>query len=683
MAPAGIEPARPYGQRILSPQRLPVPPRGHSSSLQITIPFRASQVALCLWLTYIRQMVDNKPKNALERGAELIRGYVKNLPESPGVYRMLGEKGEVLYVGKAKALKKRVANYALVGKLPIRLQRMVAQTYTMEFVQTHTEVEALLLESNLIKKLKPHYNILLRDDKSFPYILITGDHEYAQIKKHRGARKRKGEAGGGEYFGPFASASAVNHTIDVLQRVFKLRNCSDNVFATRKRPCLQYHIKRCTAPCVGKISQAAYAGDVDKARKFLTGESRAIQDEFVRDMQAASAAQDYETAADYRDRIKALTSIQARQDINIEGIGDADVMAIARREGKTCVQVFFFRGGQNYGNRSYFPRHDPEETESHILSVFMAQFYESKPVPSQIYVSHVPDEAALLQEALGFREKPAKKVTISKPTRGKRKRLSDFVMRNAEEALKRHLMERAGEGEFLKAVAELFDMEAPPRRIEVYDNSHISGTNMVGGMIVAGPDGFQKGAYRKFNIKQADAADDYGMMREVMTRRFTRALKEDAARESEDWPDLLLIDGGKGQLSAVKEALEEVGVWQDLTVVAIAKGPDRNAGREQFFMEGRPSFQLPLNDPTLHYLQRLRDEVHRFAIGAHRTRRTGDISKSPLDEIPGIGARRKRALLLHFGSAKEVAGAGIKDLQNVDGISRAVAEKIYNFFNDK
>ncbi len=626
-------------------------------------------------------MDDAKPINALDRGSALIREYVKKLPESPGVYRMVNEKGEVLYVGKAKALKKRVVNYALVTKLPIRLQRMVAETHSMEFVQTHTEVEALLLESNLIKKLKPRYNILLRDDKSFPYIMITADHDFPQIKKHRGARKSKKD-GGGEYFGPFASAGAVNHTIEVLQRVFKLRNCSDNVFASRKRPCLQYHIKRCTAPCVGKILQEGYLADVDKARKFLTGESRAIQDEFVRDMQAASEAMDYELAAEYRDRIKALTSIQARQDINIEGIGDADVMAIARREGKTCVQVFFFRGGQNYGNRSYFPRHDPEETESHILSVFMAQFYESKPVPSFIHTSHLPDERELLEEALGFKEKPQKKVTIDTPQRGKRRRLIDFVLKNAEEALKRHLMERAGEAEFLRQVGDLFDMEAPPRRVEVYDNSHISGTNMVGGMIVAGPDGFQKGAYRKFNIKQADAADDYGMMREVMTRRFSRALKDNLTRESEDWPDLLLIDGGKGQLSSVKEALVELGVWEDLTVVAIAKGPDRNAGREQFFIDGRPSFQLPEHDPVLHYLQRLRDEVHRFAIGAHRTRRTGDISKSPLDEISGIGGRRKKALLLHFGSAREVARAGIDDLQKVAGISRSVAEKIYNHFNE-
>ncbi len=626
-------------------------------------------------------MDDAKPINALDRGSALIREYVKKLPESPGVYRMINEKGEVLYVGKAKALKKRVVNYALVTKLPIRLQRMVAETHSMEFVQTHTEVEALLLESNLIKKLKPRYNILLRDDKSFPYIMITADHDFPQIKKHRGARKSKKD-GGGEYFGPFASAGAVNHTIEVLQRVFKLRNCSDNVFASRKRPCLQYHIKRCTAPCVGKIPQEGYLADVDKARKFLTGESRAIQDEFVRDMQAASEAMDYELAAEYRDRIKALTSIQARQDINIEGIGDADVMAIARREGKTCVQVFFFRGGQNYGNRSYFPRHDPEETESHILSVFMAQFYESKPVPSFIHTSHLPDERELLEEALGFKEKPQKKVTIDTPQRGKRRRLIDFVLKNAEEALKRHLMERAGEAEFLRQVGDLFDMEASPRRVEVYDNSHISGTNMVGGMIVAGPDGFQKGAYRKFNIKQADAADDYGMMREVMTRRFSRALKDNLTRESEDWPDLLLIDGGKGQLSSVKEALVELGVWEDLTVVAIAKGPDRNAGREQFFIDGRPSFQLPEHDPVLHYLQRLRDEVHRFAIGAHRTRRTGDISKSPLDEISGIGGRRKKALLLHFGSAREVARAGIDDLQKVAGISRSVAEKIYNHFNE-
>lgn len=622
-------------------------------------------------------MEQNSDKQtALERGAQIIRDYVSRLPATPGVYRMIAENGEVLYVGKAKALKKRVVSYTHVDKLPIRLQRMVALTHSMEFVNTHTEVEALLLESNLIKKLKPRYNILLRDDKSFPYILITGDHDFPQIKKHRGARKQKGE-----YFGPFASAGAVNHTIEILQRIFKLRNCSDSIFANRQRPCLQYHIKRCTAPCVGKVDEETYAAQIKQAQQFLSGESKAIQEVFASRMQAASAAESYEEAAEYRDRIKALSAIQSKQDINLEGIGDADVMALAQREGKSCVQVFFFRGGQNFGNRSYFPRHDVEEKDTDVLSVFMAQFYENKPVPANIFVSHNPSEEKLLEEALATRRDRGK-VSISKPTRGKCKRLLDFVARNAEDALKRNLAERASEAKHLKAVAELFDMEEPPTRVEVYDNSHISGTNMVGAMIVAGAEGFQKSAYRKFNIKEAEKGDDYGMMREVMTRRFTRALKEGIDTSSEDWPDLLLIDGGKGQLSAVTETLEEIGVLDDVTVVAIAKGEDRNAGREEFFMNGKQSFQLPVNDPTLHYLQRIRDEVHRFAIGAHRTRRKNDIAKSPLDDIPGIGPKKKKALLMRFGSAKDVAGAGVKDLQEVEGISKAVAEKIYNYFNE-
>ncbi len=628
-------------------------------------------------------MADQEPQklNPVERGAGVIRDYVVNLPATPGVYRMISESGEVLYVGKAKALKKRVVSYTHIDKLPIRLQRMVSQTVTMEFVRTHTEVEALLLESNLIKKLKPRYNILLRDDKSFPYILITGDHEYAQVKKHRGARKPKGE-----YFGPFASAGAVNHTIQVLQRAFKLRNCSDSYFANRSRPCLQYHIKRCTAPCVGRVSKEAYENQVEQARQFLSGESRAVQEAFAKEMQAASDAEDFERAAEYRDRIKALAAIQSRQDINLEGIGDVDVMAMAQVEGKTCIQVFFFRGGQNFGNRPYFPRHDSEEKPADILSVFMAQFYENKPVPSAVLASHKPSEEHLLEEALTTRRDRGK-VTISKPSRGKRKRLVDFVMHNAEDALKRHLAERAGEAKHLENVAALFDMDEVPKRIEVYDNSHISGTNMVGAMIVAGSEGFRKNAYRKFNIREAEEGDDYGMMREVMSRRFTRALKEGSDPQSDDWPDLLLIDGGKGQFNAVKETLQEMGVYENLTVVGISKHEGRNAGREQFFVDGpdgrmKPPFQLPVNDPTLHYLQRLRDEVHRFAIGAHRTRRKQDISKSPLDQIPGIGAMRKRALLLHFGSAKAVAGAGIEDLRNVNGISKSVAERIYNFFNE-
>lgn len=634
--------------------------------------------------------MSNSPENnasvptSIDRGAQIIRDYVANLPATPGVYRMLGEGGDVLYVGKAKALKKRVLSYTNVNKLPNRLRRMVSLTRTMEFVHTHTEVEALLLESNLIKKLQPRYNILLRDDKSFPYILITGDHDYPQVKKHRGSRK--GEKQGRQYFGPFASAGAVNRTIDTLQRVFLLRNCTDHVFANRQRPCLQYHIKRCTAPCVDYVTKEQYAEQVDLARQFLEGENRDIQDKFAANMQEAAEAEEYEKAASYRDRIRALSAIHTQQDINLDGVGDADVLAIYQYDGKSCVQVFFFRGGRNYGNRAYFPKHDVEETKEDVLTSFISQFYENKPVPKELIISHAIEEADLLSEALSMRREKGK-VKISVPARGERKRIIDFVMRNAEDAMKRHVAERASEARHLEAVAKLFGMEEVPQRIEVYDNSHISGTNMVGAMIVAGPEGFRKNAYRKFNIREAKEGDDFGMMREVMTRRFGRALKEDVDKDSEDWPDLLLIDGGKGQLSSVKETLEDLGVFDDLTVVAIAKGEDRNAGREEFFMyeEGRlkPSFRLPLNDPTLHYLQRIRDEVHRFAIGAHRTRRKNDISKSPLDQITGIGASRKKALLMHFGSAKGVARAGIDDLQQVEGISAAMAEKIYNFFNEQ
>lgn len=614
--------------------------------------------------------------NSLDRGAELIRSYAKNLPEKPGVYRMLGAKGEVLYVGKARALKKRVVTYSHVAKLPNRLKRMVSETISMEFITTNSEVEALLLESNLIKKLQPRFNILLRDDKSFPYIMITANHDFPQVQKFRGMKNKQGE-----FFGPFASAGAVNHTIDLLQRIFRLRNCTDSYFAARKRPCLQYHIKRCTAPCVGRISKEEYAHSVEQARDFLTGKSRALQEEFQKEMEQASEEMDYERAAEFRDKIRSLSSIQVHQDINIEGLKDVDVIALYQREGKTCVQAFFFRGGQNFGNRAYFPRHDQEVTPQTIMANFMAQFYESKPVAPEILANVLPAERSLIEEALAQREKSGRKITISEPQRGQRKRLVEFVERNAREALERHLLERKGERELLEGVAKLFGMEAAPERIEVYDNSHISGTNMVGGMVVAGAEGFRKSAYRKFNIKTAEAADDYGMMREVMTRRFGRAIKEDVDREGEDWPDLLLIDGGQGQFNVVKETLEELGVWDDVTVVAIAKGPDRNAGREQFFMEGRAPFQLPVNDAVLHYLQRLRDEVHRFAIGAHRKRRSMDITKNPLDEISGIGAARKRALLHHFGSAKAIKSAGIEDLMKVEGISRAQAEKIFAFFN--
>lgn len=614
--------------------------------------------------------------SSLTRGADLIRAYARNLPEKPGVYRMLDARGEVLYVGKARALKKRVVTYAHVAKLPNRLKRMVSETVSMEFITTNSEVEALLLESNLIKKHLPRFNVLLKDDKSFPYIFITADHDFPQVKKHRGARADRGE-----YFGPFANAAAVNHTIDLLQRVFRLRNCTDSYFAARKRPCLQFHIKRCTAPCVARISAEDYARNVDQARAFLAGKSRALQDDFRAKMEQASKAMDYELAAEYRDKIKALSSIQAHQDINVEGLQDADVIAFHQREGKTCIQIFFFRGGQNFGNRAYFPRHDADVAPQTVMANFMAQFYEGRPVPADIMVSQSPAERELLEIALAAREKSGRKISISVPQRGQRRRLLEFVEKNAKEALERHLLERKGEAELLGGVAKLFGMGAAPERIEVYDNSHISGTNMVGGMVVAGAEGFRKSAYRKFNIKVAGAADDYGMMREVMNRRFGRAIREDISRDSGDWPDLLLIDGGLGQFNAVKEVLSEMGVWEDLTVVSIAKGPDRNAGREQFFMEGRAPFQLPVNDAVLHYLQRLRDEAHRFAIGAHRTRRKMDITRNPLDDIPGIGAARKKALLHHFGSAKAVKAAGIEDLLKVEGISRAQAEKIFTFFN--
>lgn len=621
-------------------------------------------------------MSDQKTETSLERGSALIRRLAKTLPDTPGVYRMLDEKGDALYVGKAKSLKKRVITYANVNKLPIRLKRMVSETQDMMFVHTHTEVEALLLESNLIKKLKPRYNVLLRDDKSFPYIMLTGDHDFPLLTKHRGAQKRKGQ-----YFGPFANAGAVNRTLIALQKAFLLRNCTDNVFDNRSRPCLQYHIKRCTAPCVGYVTKDEYAAQVDQAAKFLEGRSQDIQAELGAKMQAASDTQDYEVAAAFRDRIKALTAIQAKQDINIGNLGDADVLGLYNDGQKTCIQVFFFRSGQNMGNRAYFPRHSSDDASADILMAFMAQFYENKPIPPEIYISEDASETDLLEAAFNQKANVHRKVSISVPKRGAKLRLIDFVIRNAKEALEREQLKLASEKKFLEGVADLFDMDGPPKRIEIYDNSHISGTNMVGAMVVAGPEGLRKTAYRKFNIRRAGDADDYGMMREVMERRFGRAIREDKGPGSADWPDIILIDGGKGQLSSVMEVLEELGIEDQLTVVSIAKGEDRNAGRERFFMPGRDVFDLPLNDPLLHYLQRLRDEAHRFAIGAHRTRRKNDISKSPLDDIPGIGAKRKKALLMYFGSGEAVKNAGVDDLQKVEGISKAVAEKIYDYFH--
>jgi excinuclease ABC subunit C len=613
--------------------------------------------------------------NSLEAGVARLRGYVKNLPDTPGVYRMIDDAGDILYVGKARSLKKRVSSYMQVGKLPIRLQRMVAAIKEMEFVHTQTEAEALLLESNLIKKLKPRYNILLRDDKSFPYILMTGDHDFPQVVKHRGVKKRKGE-----YYGPFANAGDVNRTIGLLQRIFMLRNCTDSYFAQRTRPCLQYHIKRCTAPCMGLVSKAEYAEQLKEASAFLDGQSAAIQKRMAEKMQAASDAQNYEDAAGYRDRIRALSAIQARQDINIEGMRDVDVFALFQNEGQTCVQVFFFRGGRNYGNKSYFPRHSQDEESHVILSAFMAQFYVTRSASKVVLVSEMPLEHGLLEEALSGDVK----VKISAPQRGSRRRVVDFAMKNAQAALGAKMASTASEQKLLRGVAELFEMDEPPKRIEVYDNSHISGTNMVGGMIVAGEEGFMKNAYRKFNIREAEAADDYGMMREVMQRRFKAyvAQGDDAkSKDDADFPDLLLIDGGLGQFNACREVLEDYGLMDKLCMVAISKGPDRNAGREQFHMAGREAFQRPVNDPVLYYLQRLRDEAHRFAIGAHRTRRSKQISASPLDGVAGVGAKRKKALLAYFGSAKAVSGAGVEDLEKVDGISRAVAQGIYDHFH--
>lgn len=608
-------------------------------------------------------------------GVAVIEACVKTLPGSPGVYRMMNTAGDVLYVGKAKHLKKRVTSYTQPQKQSIRIQRMIAATSSMEFTTTHTEAEALLLEANLIKKLKPRYNILLRDDKSFPYILITGDHDYPQVTKHRGARDRKGE-----YFGPFASGHAVNETLAVLHKAFLLRNCSDHIFALRTRPCLQYQIKRCTAPCVAKVTHRQYAEQVDMARQFLQGRSRAIQEEFAAQMQEASARLDFEEAASYRDRIRALTQIQAEQTVNIEGIDSADVFAIYNDGGVSCVQVFFFRAGQNFGNRAYFPRHEKDENADEILSAFIAQFYTNKPVPREIISNHAIQAQELLEQAL--REKAGYKITITLPHRGDKKTLTDMAEKNAREALARRMADAQVQEAMFEKLAEIFGLPAPPERVEVYDNSHIAGSHTLGAMIVATPDGLQKNAYRKFNAKgDFIPGDDYAMMREMLSRRFQSLLRAEEDGSTAVWPDLLLIDGGQGQLTAAQEALAELGI-DDIPLVAIAKGPDRHAGRERFFIPGREPFSLPVGDPALYFLQRLRDESHRFAITSHRARRSKAIGATPLDSVPGIGARRKKALLLHFGSAKAVAEAGVADLQKVTGISKAVAERIYAFFHD-
>ncbi len=617
-------------------------------------------------------------ERAGKTGPALIKDYVKHLPNTPGVYRMIDASGDVLYVGKAKNLKNRVGSYVRLGGHTNRIAAMIAATAAMEFVVTNTETEALLLEANLIKQLKPKYNTLLRDDKSFPYILIRRDHESAQIVKHRGARRKQGS-----YFGPFASAGAVNRTLTTLQKAFLLRSCSDSVYENRSRPCMLYQIKRCSAPCVGYIEPADYDALVDDAEAFLSGRSDALRERLQREMEAAAEELEFEHAARLRNRIRALAPITTNQDVNPEGVDEADVVALHKQGGASCVQVFFFRAGQNWGNQSYFPRHDADASEANIMAAFLGQFYADKPIPACVYVSHTPTDGDLLREALSLRAE--RKITLHQPERGDKRKLVEHALRNADEALTRKLAESASQAKNLDLIAETFDLPGRPQRIEVYDNSHIQGAKAVGAMVVAGPEGFDKRSYRTFNMKAEDltAGDDYAMMREVLTRRFSRLLKAqtEATTRGDDWPDLVVIDGGAGQLSAALEVYDELGLpVSDAPLVAIAKGPDRNAGREQFFVPGRSAFQLPPNSPALFYLQRLRDEAHRFAIGTHRAKRTKDIAKNPLDDIPGVGPSRKRALLEHFGSARSVQRANVSDLEKVPGVSKRMAQAIYDWF---
>ncbi|MEQ1863239.1 MAG: excinuclease ABC subunit UvrC [Micropepsaceae bacterium] len=630
----------------------------------------------------------------LATGAAVIADYLTRLPNAPGVYRMISADGDVLYVGKAASLKKRVQAYTKPFDQPARIARMIANTASMEFVQTASEVEALLLEANLIKRLKPRYNILMRDDKSFPYILVTGDHAAPQIIKHRGAKARKGD-----YFGPFASAGAVNRTLNTLQRAFLLRSCSDSVFENRTRPCLLHQIKRCAAPCVGKIAADDYRHLVDQARNFLQGKSDEVKSELSRDMESAAEALDFEKAARLRDRIRSLAHVQLQQGINPDTIDEADLFAAHQDGGHTCIQVFFFRSGQNWGNHAYFPKHDRGVEVEEVLDSFLAQFYDGREPPKLVIISHEIAESALLAEALSV--KAERRVEVLVPQRGEKREVMAHAVMNARESLARRMAESATQVKLLKGVGEALGLDDAPRRIEVYDNSHIQGTNAVGAMIVAGPEGFIKGAYRKFNIKNTELTpgDDYGMMREVLTRRFKRLLKEqdeeaegeapvfdekasDDEQEPSNAPDLVLIDGGAGQLAVATEVFEALGV-SGVKLVAIAKGPDRDAGRERFFMAGRAPFQLEFKSPVLFYLQRLRDEAHRFAIGTHRAKRAQTLASSPLDEIEGIGPTRKRALLNHFGSGRGVTQAGLSDLESVKGISKATARKIYDHFHDK
>tara|TARA_R110000868_G_scaffold106587_2_gene292218 strand:- start:3302 stop:5194 length:1893 start_codon:yes stop_codon:yes gene_type:complete len=605
-------------------------------------------------------------------GAQIIADYVKHLPSRPGVYRMFAEDGTVLYVGKARNLKNRVGNYANGRGHSNRIALMIALTRTMEFVVTETETEALLLEANLIKRLKPRFNILLRDDKSFPYILIRRDHAAPQLTKHRGAHKAKGD-----YFGPFASVGAVNQTLNTLQKAFLVRTCSDSVYEGRTRPCMLHQIKRCAAPCVDLVTPAAYGELVGQARDFLRGKSNALREDLQVRMQEASEALDFESAARLRDRIRAIAAVTTDQGINPEGVEEADIIAVAQDGGRSCVQVFFFRAGQNWGNQSFFPRHDSDEEAPDVLAAFIAQFYDNKPAPSLILLSHEIEEQELLADALSL--KADRKVVLHKPSRGEKRKLVERTQSNAREALARKMSESASQTHLLKGVQRVFELEEMPQRIEVYDNSHIQGTNALGAMIVAGPEGFEKNHYRRFNMTGEDAAtnDDFAMMAAMMRRRFSRLMKE--RDEGAPVPDLVLIDGGKGQLSSVMEIVDELGVT-GICIAAIAKGPDRDAGREAFYLPGKPPFKLPMKDPVLYYLQRLRDEAHRFAIGGHRAKRKKQMADNPLDDVPGIGPSRKKALLAHFGSAKSVRNAALADLEAVDGVSKAMAKRIHDWF---
>ena len=615
-------------------------------------------------------------KNDL-RGFEIIRDYLDSLDNSPGVYRMLGEQGDVLYVGKARNLRKRVSNYAKMTGHTARIGRMISNTKSMMFLTTRTETEALLLEQNLIKQLKPKYNVLLRDDKSFPSIVVTKSHDYPMIAKHRGKRGRKDA-----YFGPFASAGSVNRTLNQLQKIFLLRNCTDSMFSTRTRPCLQHQIARCTAPCVGLISKDDYAESVKDAEDFLKGKTRGIQEKLAADMAHASSEMEFEKAAGLRDRIRALTQVQSVQGVNPRVVKEADVIAVYQVNGQACVQIFFIRAHQSWGNRAYFPNTGVGAEEAEILEAFIGQFYSNKLPARQLLLSHAIESADLVEPLLT--EAIGKKVEVIVPKRGEKLELVENALRNAKESLARRMADSAVQGKLLKGLAEAFDLAVPPKRIEVYDNSHIQGAHAVGAMIVAGTEGYEKSHYRKFNIKgeELTPGDDFGMMKEVLNRRFKRLIKEDPNRETDLWPDLLLIDGGAGQISAVDEILKELGV-HDIPYIGVAKGEDRDKGKEEFYRPNRRPFALKRNDPILYFIQRLRDEAHRFAIGTHRKKRAKALTANPLDEVPGVGATRKRALLAHFGSAKAVSRAALQDLRAVEGISDALAGSIYDFFHDK